>query len=193
MGLARVLLQIAITASAIVVTVLLARSWRYNRLRRQHGCQDPPRYKHKDPLFGLDLFLKTGKDYENDCYLPELSKLFETYGNTFEAISMGKRSIYTIEPENLRAIFTSNFTQWGIEPIRLGPMEPFCGRGFLTVDGDLWHRSRKLFQPSFEKKAIADFSALENFVQEMLGQVHSDGSTIDMQPLLSSMVYATHG
>ncbi|KAL9058272.1 MAG: hypothetical protein Q9162_001871 [Coniocarpon cinnabarinum] len=172
---------------AVATISLWARTWQHARHRRRHGYEPAPRYRHTDPFFGFDLFLKTGKDYGENRYLPELSKLFAQYGNTFEAISVGKRSIYTIEPENLRSIFVDNARTWGVEPIRLAPMEPFCGRGFLTVDGDLWHRSRRLFGPSFEKRAIADFTALESFVEKMLPRIPRDGSTVDMQPLLSSL------
>ena len=161
---------------------------RYESLKRQNGCSDPPRYKHKDPVFGLDLFMKTGKEYEENRYLPELDKMFEQNGITFETLNMGSRSIFTIDTDNLRSIFIDNATQWGIEPIRLSPMEPFCGRGFLTADGDIWRHSRRLFSPSFEKKAIANFSALEDFTQRMLDILPAKGKTVDVQPLLSNLV-----
>ena len=177
------------------LALLLALAWyslakrvRHSKRSRQHRCEDPPSYKHQDPLFGLDLFLNTGKRIRENTYLPAQSDLFRRYGNTFEALSLGRRRIYTVDPDNIRTVFTGNFQQWGVQPIRLAPMAPFCGKGFLTVDGALWHKSRKLFQPSFEKEVIADFSALERFLQRMLAKVPGDGTDVDMQPLLARLV-----
>ncbi|KAL9061171.1 MAG: hypothetical protein Q9162_000316 [Coniocarpon cinnabarinum] len=104
---------------------------------------------------------------------------------------MGSRSIFTIDPENLRTVFSTNFAHWGVESIRLRPMEPFCGRGFLTVDGERWQHSRKVFQPSFDRKAMADFSDLEVYLQKMMQSIPDDNSTVDMQPLLSSLYLDT--
>lgn len=182
--------QLVATVAVLLVSYVALGRLRVARRRRRNGCARPPRYPHKDPFFGLDLFFRNGSAYENNRYLDELTDMYDKNGNTFEALDMGKRSIYTIEPDNLRELFTS--AAWGIQPIRLAAMEPFCGRGFLTVDGDLWHKSRKMFQPSFERKAIADFSALETFTQKMIDQIPRDAQTVDMQPLLSSMVGVAH-
>ena len=181
-------IEVLATLATLLIAVLLINRFGYRRKRDLKGCREPPRYNHKDPIFGFDLFLKTGKQYEENRYLPELTKMFERYGDTFEAINVGERNIFTIEPENLRAIFTTEAHIWGVQPIRLGPMEPFCGRGFLTVDGDLWHSSRKLFQPSFEKQSIANFSPLERSFNSCISDDLGTGKTRDMQPLLSSMV-----
>ena len=40
------------------------------RLRaQQHGCQSAVRYKHKDPVFGLDIFLRSGDAISKNTFL----------------------------------------------------------------------------------------------------------------------------
>ncbi|KAI1082057.1 cytochrome P450 [Whalleya microplaca] len=70
---------------------------------------------------------------------------------------------------------------------RLPGMEYFCGRGFITTDGDTWRHSRKLLKPSFDLSNIRDLSILKEEVDTLLKQLPKDGSTVDLQPLLYVM------
>lgn len=69
-------------------------------------------------------------------------------------------------------------------------MEFFCGRGFITMDGDVWQHSRKSPRPSFAKHNIADLNILSRKVGDLLTQLPKDGETIDLQPLLYIVVRA---
>lgn len=70
-------------------------------------------------------------------------------------------------------------------------MEYFCGRGFITTDGYTWQHSRKLLKPAFSKQNLVDLSTLSIEVDSFLKQIPSDGATVDIQPLLYSMVCST--
>ena len=147
---------------------LLTKRVTYLWKRRIHGCSDPLRYQHRDPIFGLYLFFRASKEIREDRYIDQLPKLFEKYGDTFETLRMGEKRINTIDPEISRAVFTDQRNVWGVQPNRLAPMNFFCGERVMTCDGPLWRRSPKLLQSIFEKRAVADFPPSSHSFKECL-------------------------
>lgn len=182
------LLTIAITGLSFLVVYYRLRSWYHEHKARKHGCRSPPTYPRYDPFFGIDLFLQTGKAIQNHCYLPELTRRYARMGNTFSTKSLGTSSINSIEPENLKAVFSSNFSDWGVEPVRLPAQNPFCGRGFITTDGAAWEHSRLLLKPSFNKDTAVHLPTLEGHLEKLIARIPRNGSTFDLQPLLFSLV-----
>lgn len=163
------------------------------RLKAQQlGCQPAVRYKHKDPIFGLDIFLRTGDAITKNTFLVEHQRRYDTYGHTFEALHFGSRAIYSVHPDNLRAVFSKNAADWGIQPLRLHKMSPFCGVGFITTDGSEWKTSHDLLKPGFHRSNISDFSRLEEHLRILLDQIPKDGSQFDMQPYILKLVCLTH-
>jgi hypothetical protein len=155
---------------------------------QQHGCQPARRYKHKDPIFGLDIFLRTGDAITKNKFLVEHQQRYDMYGHTFEALNFGSTAIYSVHPENLRAVWSKNAADWGIQPLRLSNMRPFCGEGFITMDGSEWKHSHALLKPSFHKSNISDFTALEKHLQMMLDRLPKDGSKVDLQSWIFKLV-----
>ena len=169
------------------VYFLIKKRYRYSKAR-QHGCYPPRAYPQKDPFLGVDLFLQTGNAIQNHRYLSELTRRYTAMGNTFSAKSLGTSSINSIEPANIKAVFLSNFNDWGVEPIRLPAQDPFCGRGFITTDGAAWEHSRSLLRPSFNKRTAIDLPVLETYLRRVIDRIPRDGSTFDLQPMLFSLV-----
>ncbi|KAH9885955.1 cytochrome P450 [Xylariomycetidae sp. FL2044] len=149
-----------------------------------HGCQLATRYRHRDPLFGLDIFLRTADAITNNRFLAEHQRRYDTYGHTFEALNFGSRVIYSVHPDNIQAVFSKHAIDWGIRPLRLHNMGPFCGVGFITTDGADWKVSHDLLKPSFHRSKISDFGPLEEHLRILLQQVPKDGSKFDLQPYL---------
>jgi cytochrome P450 len=159
------------------------------RLKAQeHGCLPARRYKHKEPIFGLDIFMRTGDAITKNRFLEEHQHRYDTYGHTFEGLNFGSKAIYSVHPENLRAVFSRKAADWGIQPLRLRNMSPFCGVGFITADGEEWKRSHALLKPGFHKSNISNLTALEEHLRMMLDQIPKDGSKINLQPWLFKLV-----
>jgi cytochrome P450 len=119
--------------------------------------------------------------------IPSLYRHHQHFGQTFEIrplLTLPK--VATIAPANIRTI--NQGKDWGVEGMRLPGMEDFCGRGFLTTDGELWQRSRKLLKPTFAKSNLQDLRYLSEQVDIMFAQIPQYGETVDMQPLLYDMV-----
>lgn len=181
-------LNILVAASSIAITYFLFRRWQYYVASVSNGCSPPRPYPHKDPLLGIDLFFGTGKALQEHRYLQELTKRYTKLGTTFRSKSLGAETIATIEPDNLQAVFSTNFSDWGVEPVRLPAQAPFCGKGFITTDGPIWEKSRSLLRPSFNKSNAVDLSALEEGVIQVFQKIPRDGKKFDMQPLIFSLV-----
>ena len=120
--------------------------------------------------------------------IPAVAERYQTYGTTFQTNSLGTNVINTIDPENIQVIYSSNEKDWGVQPMRLSAMEPFCGRGFITTDGKTWERSRALLKPSFNKANITDLSAFKAIADRVLCQLPKDESTVDLSPILYELV-----
>lgn len=182
------LLSLLLTAIAAFAAHRIYRSYTLCLKAEQHGCQPPAHYKHKDPVFGLDIFLRTGDAMTKNEFLVEHQRRYDTYGHTFEALHFGSRAIYSVHPENLRAVFSKKAADWGIQPLRLGSMSPFCGTGFITTDGDAWRVSHDLLKPGFHRSNISDFGPLEEHLRILLAQIPKDGSKFDLQPYILKLV-----
>ena len=176
-----------IGAICVLVVSYIVRLRRRYIISHANGCQPPKKYPHKDPILGLDLFFKTKRLFEENKYLTDSFECYTTLGRTFETNLLGSPSINSIEPLNLQTVYTKNFKDWGVQPIRLPAQDDFCGAGFITTDGAHWEHSLALLKPSL-KKANIEFSGLERGLQLMLRRVPRDGATVDLQPLLLQLV-----
>lgn len=148
---------------------------------QSHGCEQAVMHQPKEPFSGFDFQMNMYMD------IPFIYNLHQRYGNTYQVRSwVSLPTICTIAPENLRTINISK--DFGVAPMRLPGMEYFCGRGFITTDGETWRHSRKLLKPSFDLSNIRDLNTLKGEVDALLQQLPKDGSTVDLQPLLYVMV-----
>ena len=181
-------LALFVTGLSVFCARLIVQRWRRSHAARQRGCESPRQYPHKEPFLGLDLFFNTGNAIQGHRFLPVLTNRYNTLGNTFQSTILGFTNINSIEPENLHTVFSSRSEDWGVEPVRLAALFPFCGRGFITTDGASYERSRSMLRPSFHKGNAIHLPTLEHHFKDLLTLIPKDGSTVDLQPLLYSLV-----
>ena len=120
--------------------------------------------------------------------LPNGAALHRKYGPTYRETSIFGTNLKTASEENIQTVLGLKAQDWGVRPFRFAGMRPFCGEGFLTADGSVWEHSRATLKPSFHKKNIADLTAFEHSLGQFLAHIPKDGSTIDLQSLVSSLV-----
>ena len=80
---------------AIYLVSIIYRRLEYVRAKRVYGCKDTPRYPHKDPIWGLDLFFAQQKAGHEERWLPTSRRLFAENGKTYEVTWLGQRMIHT--------------------------------------------------------------------------------------------------
>lgn len=153
-----------------------------------YGCEEPPRYPHKDPFLGLDLFLDTIRNVKKFRMLEGWRERYESYGTTFSGKTIGKRNVYTVDCRNLQSVHSLNFNHYGVQPIRRAATLPFLGEGVFTMDGPFWEHSRALIRPTFTRTNVANLPAFELNFEKFLKLLPEDGSTIDLEPLLYRLV-----
>ncbi|KAM3080847.1 hypothetical protein ACMFMG_004803 [Clarireedia jacksonii] len=169
----------------------------YYTFRRHRGfqkipasCQPPPLYPHKEPFLGLDLFiliLKYRKNYRSTQFALQCHR---KYGTTYQALSLGKATIHTIHSENIKTVYGSNWKDWGV--VRLEAMGPFCGHGFITVDGEEeWKRYRKMLAPFLAESNVLELASLEMALEKRLRKLLKTGETVDFSIILDDLFLDT--
>jgi cytochrome P450 len=167
-------------------------SWlHYRSVVRKNGCQEPPSYPHKDPIFGIDFFLLYKKAFEERRFLDLTWQLFEKYGKTYQANRLGVRVIKTMDPNITKYVHATYFDHFGVEKIRSGA-EYLWGDGITVVEGEKWAVRRKLIKPSLDVVHIANLEnrSLGTHVERLMDLIPRDGSTIDLMELFRRLVRA---
>lgn len=160
-----------------IILYFIQQRQRRNSARQQRGCATLVQHQPAEPFFGLDFIMKIHQD------IPSLHRFHQHHGHSFQLNTLiSLPTIYTVAPENVKVIHTDD-DNWGIEPGRLPGMEFFCGRGFLTMDGDVWRHARKALRPSFAKSNLLDLSILSREVDKVVAGLPKNGGAADLQPL----------
>ncbi len=154
---------------------------------KELGCQPPPSVPSNDPGLGRDVAEQLATAYKEHRRSESFQEQHKALGLTFQSVALGKTRIYTIDPANLRAIF-SKVDHWGVSPLRLPPWEPMLGRGIFTTDGTYWRHSRDLVQPLFKKDQISNLGSFDVHVSNLIKLIPTDGSTVDLQPLIARLI-----
>ena len=87
-----------------------------------------------------------------------------------------------------KAVLSTHFEKFGLQPIRYEGGNSFFGNGMLVTDGHQWKTSRTLIKPTFDIAHIANLGRLGPFVDRFMELLQRDGSTVDLFPLLKRMV-----
>ncbi|KAF2107003.1 cytochrome P450 [Lophiotrema nucula] len=174
-----------IAAISLLVTVAILRARRYllrYRFKKQHGCQAPQSAVWtKDILLGLDGMWESFQAIRNHHMLELFQRRFAERGDTWVAASLLRRKLFTIDPENLRSMLSTNVNDWFLD--RDEATWRFIGPGVFTTDGAAWSHSRALLRPNFVQDKIAHLDMFERHFQNFLTHIPHDGATVDLQPL----------
>ena len=155
----------------------------HGKVIKENGCKPSAKYPHRDPLFGLDMLLDIISAVRSKNYLNRLRQLYKENGNTYSSHSTFSLRIHTIEPENLKAVLSTNFRDYVLNPERKEAFRPFLGQGALTTDGTQWEHSRALLRPSFSRSQVGDLAMFDKHVTNLIRCIPCDGSTIDLASL----------
>lgn len=148
-------------------------------------CQPPPKLPSIDPFFGLDLLKESLKISKQHKILETHAKQHDVYGKTFQASRLGRTTIYTVHPDNLKAVYGTNWKEWGTG--RADAMEPFCGRGFVTRDGEEWRSHRALFASTLTEVNTVNLELLSETYEQYIQHLLSDGEAVDLAPIFNEL------
>lgn len=156
------------------------------RLNAVDGSEPAPRMWQWEPFLGLDTVVSQVRALRGDYYLDWLRKLHAGRPKTFSLRFFGTRWFYSSEPEILKAVYATNFKDFGVEPIRRNSKitMPFADKGVNTTDGEDWHFSRDLIKPFFERDVYHNTERIRPFADRFLGLFPKNDETFDVMPLL---------
>ncbi|KAF2271625.1 putative cytochrome P450 alkane hydroxylase [Westerdykella ornata] len=175
------ILLFAIAGVVLLLVRNLSTRIYYARLARRHGCKPAKPLPQGERILGFSLFKEQMKAAKEARLLPLMVQRHRDHGNTFKGAIMGREFITTIEPENIKAILSTNFKDYKLG--REDALGPLLGKGIFTSDGARWEHSRALLRPSFTRDQISDLDLLETHVLHLLALIPTDGTTVDLQPL----------
>jgi cytochrome P450 len=132
------------------------------------------------------------------AYMHSQNRLMEYYFSMFEHADpscpsaveiciVGRRSIITIDPEHIKAVLATNFTQFGKGDRFHATWQPFLGDSIFTTDGQLWQQSRTLIRPMFLKQKIRDMDIIERWSDMMVSKIPPSGQAVDISDLFYRM------
>jgi cytochrome P450 len=86
---------------------------------------------------------------------------------TAETRLVGRRIIFTADPENMKAILAKQFDDFGKGQPFHREWSEFLGDSIFTTDGPTWHFSRQLIRPMFVKERISDLDTFETHLETL--------------------------
>ncbi|KAK8165026.1 cytochrome P450 [Phyllosticta citrichinensis] len=169
-------------------------SWSTRRLwTRKHGCQRiNTRYRStvRGLLLGIDLMYDSSRAAASSNFLSNTLSLYSRLGTTWSTRILGNTVLQTIDPENLRAVYNTNFRDWGFGAFRVNSFRPLLGHGIFAIEGPEWRRSRDLLRPAFAKSEVSNLQVYEKHFQQLLKAIPAstgDDGVVDLQPLFFRM------
>lgn len=132
--------------------------------------------------FGIDFIYSGVRGTLNHKNLEVWDRWFRTPNGpvyTCEARLARRRCIFTADPENIKAILATQFTDYGKGKPFHRDWSDFLGDSIFTTDLDQWHDSRHLIRPQFIKDRVSDLGIFEEHVQILIKQMQKAGKTWD--------------
>jgi hypothetical protein len=126
-------------------------SFRSHQRAKALGCL--PAVHGPSGPFGIGFFLKVAKAAREGTRIQLHDSLYKTYGSTFYQKTPSNDVLFTIDPENIKAILTSQFNDFGLGH-RAKTFWPLLGDGIFNADGQLWSHARTLLRPQFTKDQV---------------------------------------
>lgn len=145
----------------------------------------------KIPEVSLLRFLKHSANILKNP-LPFHHKNFEEKGDTFRLnIGFNKSVIFSRDAGLVEYVLQKNQKNYVKSEIQTKDLVKYVGEGLLTSEGDHWKKQRKLIQPAFHKKQLANL--LDSIKQAILAEYEriSTGKEIDIFPIFNDLAFQT--
>ena len=177
------------------ISYVLIRAFAYTRRRqlflafsRAHKCAAPASIKSSF-LTGIGHKWRR-LNQRGDVFDDYMNTIFVRYGSTHaivSPVSNATKTIYTIEPENVKTMLSTRFSDYHRPRTMPNALNPVMGQGVFTSNGEAWAHSRGLVRAQFSTKRVREVSKLEKHMQnafEVIGHAREDGWTEEQEMLL---------
>ncbi|WP_396597394.1 cytochrome P450 [Dokdonia sp. R86516] len=124
--------------------------------------------------------------------LPFHKENFESKGDTFKLkLGFGNDVVFSRDPEFAKYALQKNQRNYGKSPIQTKDLAKYVGKGLLTAEGDHWKKQRKLIQPAFHKKQLAQLlDAMHKVIKEELLRIETH-KAFDVFEVFNDLAFMT--
>lgn len=136
--------------------------------------------------FGADVVYRFTNHHKNATDIEFFNWLFTwspTHSKTIEVDLARQRWIFTADPDNTKAILTTQFEHFGKGEQFHQDWKQFLGDSIFSTDGQQWHNSRQLIRPQFVKNRVADLEIFEKHVGRLMNKIGGHGEQVDIADL----------
>ena len=117
---------------------------------------------------------------------------FQKLGDIFRLkLGLGNSVIFSRNPKLAQYILQKNQKNYHKSPIQTKDLSKYVGYGLLTINGEKWVKQRKLIQPAFHKKQLAQL--VDNIQEAILVELQkiTTEKPIDIFPILNDLAFQT--
>ena len=98
------------------------------------------------------------------------------------------RTVFTVDPENIKAVLTGKFADYGKGKKFHDEWQEFLGDSIFATDGEKWSKSRALIRPMFARDRLINTEMFEVHVDKLIKlmsptQNPQGGGVVDAQTL----------
>ncbi|KAI7910832.1 cytochrome P450 52A2 [Pyricularia oryzae] len=144
-----------------------------------------------DNIFGLRFAWEFYRHGRRDEYLKFTHRSFAQSGAgranpyTYEVNLGGVRTIWTADPENIKAMLGSQFEDYGRGKAFQSRWHNLLGTGIFNADGREWHNSRHRLRPLFNRQRVSNLDSFERQIQIIINRHLGGGRTVDLKDVIS--------
>lgn len=154
-------------------------------IAKQHHCEPVlPYLPYKWPL-ALDLLKRQFEILLSDHAFEGLTPYFAVAATCCIHL-FGATGYFTTDPDNIEAIISTNFEDYGLGS-RRSAFLPLIGEGIFSQDGQAWKRSRELVRRQFVRVQKQTLQVLTPLVGELLSSIQGAASPeglVDLKPFM---------
>ncbi|CRG91890.1 hypothetical protein PISL3812_08944 [Talaromyces islandicus] len=177
-----------------------------SKIRKRHirqkeaelGCLPPPVFQLTNGL-GLPVkkeSLQATNEDRNPQYIMDTMNSISPDCHTVRVPIFDYEIFVTRDPENMRAIFSTQSNDFDISVFRQMSWMPMIGRGIFTTRGWDWKHSRSLLRPQFARDIVSDVDREERHVQALMKRLLVEPKSkwtgkVDLQPMFFNFTLDT--
>ncbi|KAE8448807.1 hypothetical protein EG329_008809 [Mollisiaceae sp. DMI_Dod_QoI] len=154
------------------------------------GCAPAPTL-HSNNLLGTSRLresIKATKEDRGPQYVVSAMNEVGPHIHTVRVPILDYELLVTRDPENVKAMFSTQTSEYDISATRSSAFMPLLGEGIFTSTGAQWKHSRALVRPQFSREEISNLDLVERHVRTLMRVLKVNGSgwteTLDLQPLM---------
>lgn len=180
----------AVLSALLVLLYAVRRTVVARRIRNAGGVRAPA--LALNPFSGISFFISAAREQMNNNLLAFFQSIYDKATPECPdcveiSFTGGIRFILTREPEHIKTVLTSKFTDFGKGPRFHEIWSPFLGDSIFTTDGQLWQGSRSLIRPMFVKDRVSDLQTFDKWAGVLMNKLPRAGETVDIMDLFYRM------